>query len=185
MAKSNIAISLAVGLINTGWIVLSFSRKEITAEQAMERMGQTAFSNISGIYAGAVGAVFFPPFAAVIGAFMGYITAAIVYQSCNRILNNAHLVEPKTLRIDAMVKEACRIMARQREEFEHRLENDHRSRRQEFERCFVLIDQGIEQNYPQVAMLGLSALAFLLGRKIMSFKGPDDFLVHSSSPLRI
>ncbi|MEM2890459.1 MAG: hypothetical protein QW358_03865 [Candidatus Hadarchaeum sp.] len=185
LAKSNIATGLAAGLINTGRIVLLLSRGEITAEQAMEQIGQTGISTISGIYAGVVGALFFPSFGAVIGSLGGYLIAANIYQSCITIMKYARLAEKESLRNVAMAKEACRVMARQREEFEHRLENDLRFRRQEFGKCFLLVEQGIERNYPQVATLGLSALALLFGRKIMSFKELDDFLVHSSGPLVI
>ena len=185
LSKSNVATSLAAGLIRTARTVRSLARGDITAEQAMEEIGQTGCATLSGVYAGAVGAIFFPPAGAIMGSMGGYIVAIQIYQSCIAILKRARLAEQESCRIVSLREESCKIMKQQRIDFEDRLGNKLKMQRQEFDRYFALIDQGLYGNQPEIAVMGLNAFARIFGKKLMSIDEFNNFMLNSKDPLII
>jgi hypothetical protein len=185
LSKSNVATSLAAGLIRTVKTVRCWACGDITDEQAMEEIGQTGCATLSGLYAGAVGAIFFPPAGAILGSMGGYIVAIQIYQSCIAILKRSRLAEQESRRIVSLREESCRIMTQQRIDFEQRLENKLEIKRKEFAGYFALIDQGLYANRPEIAVMGLNAFACLFGKKLMTLDEFNDFMSHSTNPLII
>lgn len=185
LSKSNIATALATGLVRTVKTVRSLARRDITAEQAMEKIGQTGFATLSGVYVGAVGEIFFPPVGALIGSMGGFIVATQIYQSCIAILKRAQLAEEESLRVISLSEESCRIMKQQRIDFEERMRNKLKMQRQEFDSFFALIDQGLYGNRPEIAVMGLNAIARCFGVKLMSLDEFNEFMLNSTAPLVI
>ncbi|MEW6698493.1 MAG: hypothetical protein AB1341_14285 [Bacillota bacterium] len=187
LAKSNVATSVAAGVIDIGMSVYAFAKGEITAEETMERIGQTGVSTMSGIYAGAVASLFFGPAGVLVGSMAGYFIATQVYQSCISIFNRAKLAEEEATRVVALCDEACRVMKRQRLEFENLMEEKIRSRREEFATVFEVIERGMESDSAEVTVGALTDFALLLGKKIRytTFEEFDDFMIKSDEPLVI
>lgn len=186
LAKSNIATALAAGLIDTGVTVLSFAKGEITAEEAMQRVGHTGASTIGGIYGGlAIAATFGVGAPALVGSLAGYMIVSSIYQSCIAIFQNAKLAEEEAARVIALCEEACRQMQQQREEFEAFLSQAIAFRREQFAECFAAIDAGLDVDDPESTTLALANFAALFGRKLQfeSFKEFDEFMKDDSSVL--
>jgi hypothetical protein len=137
------------------------------------------------MYAGAVGALFFPPVGAIIGSMGGYIIAAQIYQSSIALLKHTRLIERESFRIVALAEESCKATAKERAKFELQLEKILQLRRKEFADCFAVIDQGLQSDHPDIATLGLAAFALLFGKKLISFKEFDEFMMNSTDTLVI
>lgn len=185
LTKSNVATAVAASVIDCGVTVWKFAEGEITAEEAVERIGQSGISTMSSIYAGAVAGAVFGPMGAVAGSIAGYLIASNLYQGCLTILKNARLAEEQAARITAICEESIRQMRVQREEFEALLEENIQIRRQEFARCFTAIDQAFESDSHESAIYAVGNFLGLFGKKLKfaSFSQFDDFMLDSSEPL--
>ena len=186
LTKSNIATALAAGLIDTGVTILSLAKGEITAEEAMQRVGHTGASTIGGIYGGlAVAATFGVGAPALVGSLAGYMIVSSIYQSCVAIFNNAKLAKKEAVRVIALCEEACRQMQQQRQEFEILLNQAIEFRREQFADCFAAIDAGLDVDDPEATTFALANFAALLGKNIQfqSFDEFDEFMKDEDSVL--
>ena len=125
LAKANNANQVAAGLTEVGNTVLAWASGKIPADVAVERLGQSGFSTLSGLYVGAAAGVVFGPAAAAIGSLAGYQVAALVYRSCIVAFREVRLAEREAERVEAICREAVEAMNRQRAEFEGRLGRAH------------------------------------------------------------
>lgn len=188
LTKSNVAMSIAAGVIDTGVTIYSFTKGEITPEETMERMGQTGVSITYGLFAGAVaGAVFSGPVSVLVATMTGYLVANFAYQSCISIFKEASLTEEQAGLVVALCEKSILEMQKQKGDFESKLEESLQIRREEFGACFASIDSGLSNDNPSLTVLSLSNLAGLLGNKLNfeTFKEFDDFMTISGEPLRI
>ncbi len=185
LSKSNVAITVAAGVIDIGASVYSFAQGEITSEELIERIGQTGTCTTCSLYAGAAGGTVFSPVGAVVGSMAGYLIAASIYQSATAIFQEAHLAEAEAERVIAMCNAACRIMKEQRGEFKRLFELNFKARCAEFDACFAAMDAGLNSNNYGLATQSLSNLAALFGKKLQfeSFEEFDDFMLDSNSSL--
>ena len=118
LKKPGVAIAVAAGTIEAGMVIREYAKGEITEDAAAERLGQTAFTTVSGIYAGAAAGAMFGPVGAAVGSVAGYLLAANVYQSCIGLLKETRLTGTELERVEALGYEAVQIMGAQRLEFE-------------------------------------------------------------------
>ncbi len=107
LSKSNVAVTIAAGIIDVGASVYSFAKGEITAGELTERVGQTGTCTTYSLYTGAAAGAILGPVGAVMGSMAGYIIAASIYQSATTIFKEARLAEAEAERIIAMCDVAC------------------------------------------------------------------------------
>lgn len=187
LAKSNVATAVASAVIDTGVVVYDLVKGEITAQDAVIRMGQNTTSTISGLYAGAAAGAVFGPAGAVIGSIAGFMISSNVYQSCVAIFENARLSEVEAARVIALCEEAVEEMKKQRKEFETYVKDVLAERHSEFSRCFALIDKGLLFDSPEITTYALAELADVIGAqlKLATFEEFDDFMMKSNEPLKL
>ncbi|RSK28804.1 hypothetical protein EJF36_19055 [Bacillus sp. HMF5848] len=179
LAKGNVATSIAAGVIDCGVTIYSLAKGEIKAEEAMERMGQTAFSTSSSIYAGLVaGVAFGPGIIATMGSLAGYMLATHVYQSCIAIFKSAKLAEDEAERVIALLNEAIREMQTQRELFEKNVKEHLQSQRKMFQKCFNDIEIGLETGNPVQVINVLEQFTATFGKqlKLTNFEEFDRYM---------
>jgi hypothetical protein len=187
LTKSNVATAVAAGTIEIGVTIYSFARGDITAEKALERIGQTGSSTMSGIYTGAAAGAVFGPVGALIGSVAGYLLASSVYNSCLSILKQARLADEESARTVALCDEACLQMETQRREFEIFIWTNLAVRREQFANCLDSIDRGLSSESPEVTTLALAEFAALFGRelKYSTFVEFDNFMITTDENLVI
>ncbi len=187
LAKSNVAISVASSVIESGVIVYDLVKGEISSEEAVIRLGQTTTSSISGLYAGAAAGMVFGPVGAVVGSIAGYMVASSTYQSCVAIFQNAKLTEIEAERVIAICEEAALEMKKEREEFDRWMKGTLEEKHKEFEQCFDLLDKGMVYNSPELSTYALTELANLVGAnlRLADFEEFDEFMMNSTQPLRL
>lgn len=185
LAKSNIAVAIADGVIDVGASVYSFAKGEITAIDLIERVGQTGTCTACNMYAKAVMGAIFAPIAAVAGSMTGYLVAGYIYQSATTIFKQARLAEAEAERVVAICEAACQAMVAQRAEFERLFEANFPTRCAEFDACFAAIDMGLASNQPESTTQALGDLAALFGKKLQfeTFEDFDDFMINLDLPL--
>ncbi len=185
ISKSNVAVTVAAGVIDTGASVYSFAKGEITVEELIERIGQTGTCTTSSLYAGAAAGAIFGPLGAVVGSMAGYLIAASVYQSATAIFKEAHLAKVETERIIAMCNEACKTMKEQRAEFERLFAVEFQVRCAEFEACFAAIDVGLASKNHEEIIKSMSDFATLFAKKLQfeTFEEFDDLMMNSNQSL--
>ena len=187
LAKANVASAVAASVVETGVIVLDYAKGEISAGQAAERIGITGCSTLASIYTGAAaGAVFGPP-GAVVGSIAGYMVTTSVYQSCIAIMNNARLAEEEAARLVALCEQAVRSLDQQRESFETALNEHLNDRQARFDGFFKEIDEALDEDRTDDAILALSGLVASCGRELRlgNFEEFDSFMLKSDQPLTI
>lgn len=185
LGKSNVAVTVAAGVIDIGASVYSFTKGEITSEELIERMGQTGTCTAYSIYVGAAGGAVLGPVGAVVGSMAGYLIAASIYQSATAIFKEAHLAEAEAERVIAMCDMACKIMQEQRTEFERLFKVNFQIRCAEFDTCLTAINAGLASNNYEIITQSLSNFATLFGQKLQfeTFEEFDDFMMNSDEPL--
>ena len=186
-SKANVATAVAASLLEVGGTVYDFAKGKISGETALIRMGQTGTSTMSGLYSGAAAGSVFGPVGAVVGSMVGYLLASSTYQSCIAVLENAKLAEAEADRVVALCDASCRVMREQRADFESLLETRLECKRKEFANIFQGIDYAMDnRNFTEVVD-NLAELAGMFGQKLklQSFAEFDDFMKHSSEPLRL
>ena len=187
LVRSNVATAVAAALIETGVVVYDYMKGEISAGEAAERIGSTGCSTLASIYTGAAAGAVFGPAGAVVGAIAGYMVATSVYQSCIAIMRNARLAEEEAARVVALCEQAVRSLDQQRESFETML-NEHLNERQvRFDGFFMAIDEALDADRTDDAILALSGLVASCGRELrfMNFEEFDTFMRESDAPLTI
>ena len=185
LSKSNVAVTVAAGVIDIGASVYSFAQGEITSEELIERIGQTGTCTTCSLYVGAAGGAVLGPIGAVVGSIAGYLIAASIYQSATAIFKEARLAEAEAERVIAMCDVACRIMKEQREEFKRLLELNFKACCAEFDACFAAMDAGLNSNNYELATQSLGDLATFFGKKLQfeTFEEFDYFMLNSNSSL--
>ena len=187
LAKSNVATSVASGVIGVGVVIYEFTKGELTAEETMERLGNTGCSTLSGIYIGAAGGAVFGPPGAIVGSMVGYMLSASVYQCCVAIFKEAELAEKEAERVAALCEEAASAMDEQRRQFEDKLATYMNVRQRTFDKHFQNIDDALFAGDHKNAIKGLSGLARSFGKELKLGKFEDfrQFMVTSDEPLRL
>ena len=166
LAKSNVATAVAAALIEIGITVYDYTKGEIPAGQAAERIGNTGCSTFAGIYTGAAAGAIFGPAGVVIGSIAGYMVATSVYQSCIAILRDAELAEEEADRVVALCEQAVRSLDQQRAHFETMLNEHLNERRMRFDSYFKAIDEALGAGQADDAILALSSLVDSCGREL-------------------
>lgn len=185
LAKSNVAVGVAAGVIDISASVYSFAKGEITPEELVERVGQTGTCTTYSLYAGAAAGAVFGPVGAVVGSMAGYLVAASVYQSATAIFKEARLAEAEAERVIALCEQACKAMAAERREFERLFAASFQERCAQFEACFTAIEAGLTANKPELATQSLGDFAALFGKKLQfeNFEEFDEFMMDSDQTL--
>ena len=185
LAKSNFAVAIAASVIDVGASVYSFAKGEITADELIEKAGQTGASTTYSMYAGAAGGAIFGPVGAVVGSMAGYLVAASIYQSATAIFKQACLAEAEARRVIAMCAASCQALVEQRSEFERLFDANFQTRCAEFEACFTAIDTGLAADQPEITTQALADFAVLFGQqlKFETFEEFDEFMIDSEQPL--
>ena len=185
LSKSNIAVTVAAGVVDIGASVYSFAKGEITSEELIVRIGQTGTCTTYSLYVGAAGGAVLGPVGAVVGSMAGYLIAASIYQSATAVFKDARLAEAEAERIIAMCDIACQIMKQQRREFEHLFELNFKARCAEFDTCFAVMDTGLASSNHELVTQSLSDLAALFNRKLQfeTFEEFDSFMLDSNQAL--
>lgn len=185
LSKSNVAVAVAAGVIDTGASVYSFAKGEITAEELTERIGKTGTCTTYSLYTGAAAGAILGPVGAVMGSMAGYLIAASIYQSATTIFKEARLAEAEAERVIAMCDVACQTMKEQRAEFQHLFKVNFQARCAEFEACFAAIDKGLAFENYDLATQSLADFASFFGKKLQfeTFEEFDDFMMNSNQPL--
>ncbi|MED4782163.1 hypothetical protein [Brevibacillus choshinensis] len=173
LAKSNVATSIAAGVVDMGVTVLRYAKGEITSEQAMEKIGQTGVSTTSSIYAGAAAGAVFGPVGAVVGSMAGYMIATGIYQSSLSILKEGKLAEVEAQRVMALCEAAILEMRRRREEFELAMKQKLQYNEREFNKCFHLIDSGLATDRFVDTVVALEGFAHMFGKELKLSKSSD------------
>lgn len=184
LTKSNIATALAAGTLEVGGAVYDFARGEISAEEAMQQMGETGACTVSSLYTGAAaGAVFGPP-GAIVGSIVGYAVSSQIYQSAVAIIREADIAAQEAERLLALADAACEQMAAQRQEFERLVEETVDKRSAEFEHCIDSIDAALASENHAACVAALSDLTALVGKelKFERFEDFDRFMLESDEP---
>ncbi len=185
LSKSNIAATIAAGIIDTGSTIYRYGKGEISAEETVERLGATGFSNLSAIYVGAAaGAIFGIP-GALLGSIAGYMLATSVYQSCIAIIKEAQLAEKEAERIENICMEAAKAAMKQREEFKAAIDAYMSDSQEMFDECFQTIDAALDADHPIIAIQALSNFTIRFGKKLQltDFEDFDEFMIKSDKPL--
>ncbi len=187
LQKSNTATAIAAGTIEVGVAIYDYAKGDISAEEAMEKIGQTGTSTASSIYVGAAAGAVFGPAGAAIGSVAGYIVASNVYQSCVAIFKHANLVEEEAARIVALYEESTKQLREQRQQFEQLIEERLEIRKEAFDDCFSIIDTGLQTANPANTAQGLAQFANLFGEKLQfeGFDEFDDYMKNTEGPLTL
>lgn len=187
LAQSNVATGVAAATIDLGVTTYDLIRGEITPEEAVQEMGQTTTSTMSGLYVGAAAGALFGPPGMVIGSTAGYLACSGVYQSCMSIMREAELAEEQARLALRMSEEACEVMKAQRLEFERSVEKVTEARREAFESHFRAIDDSLRSGDPGQVVSALSEMSKTLDEtlKYEKFEEFDRFMTESDDPLRL
>jgi len=180
LAKSNVATSIAAGVVDMGVTVYKFAKGELDTGEAVERVGQTGVSTMSSIYAGAAAGAVFGPLGAVAGSMAGYMAATGIYQSSLAILKEAKLAEAEAQRVIALCEAATMEMASRRAEFENMVKQQLQYNEKEFKRCFQIIDSGLQSNRFVDTVSALEDFSTLFG-KTLKLSNFTDFDRHMKS----
>ena len=186
-SKSNVAAAIAASVIEAGVTIWKFADGELSAEQAMEQLGQNDTSTVSSIYVGAAAGTSFGPVGVVVGSLAGYIVASSVYQSCVTILWNARLAEEEAARIESICEASVKRIEAEQREFERLLEEQLALSRHEFNRFFDALDTAYRNEDYSASLNALAGLASLFGKrlKFQTFEEFDDFMSYSGNPLTL
>ena len=178
LTKPDVAFGIAAGLIGAGCTVYSYAKGEISAKEAVERLGNTGCSTIAGITAGAI-------LVGPAGPIAGYLLAESVYTSCIVIIKEAQLAEKEAERIEDLCIEAAKIRVKEREQFKAAMANYMGENQAAFDECFEAIDQALVTDQPIEAIHALSNLTIRFGKelKLADFKDFDEFMTESDEPL--
>ena len=187
LAKANVATAVAGSVVETGVIVLDYVKGEISAGEAAERIGSSGCSTLASIYTGATAGAVFGPAGAVVGSIAGYMVTTSVYQSCIAIMRNARLAEEEAARVVALCEQAVRSLDQQRESFESALNERLNERQARFGGFFKEIDEALDADRTDDAILALSGLVASCGQelRLVNFEEFDALMLESDTPLTI
>lgn len=187
LAQSNVATSVAAATIEVGVTTYALVQGEITPEEAVQEMGESAISTMAGLYVGAAAGVAFGPAGMLMGSMAGYLVSSEVYQSCISILKEADLAERKAKRAVKLSEEACEVIRAQRLEMERLIEEVTEARRQTFEAHFRSVDAALQAGDPGEVVSALSDVATTLDENLQyeEFEAFDEFMIRSNKPLQL
>jgi len=187
LQKANIAVAATKMAIDIGQAVYLYTKGDITAEQAFERMGKSGFSTLSSVYVGAALGAAFGPVGVLAGSFIGYQLSAHIYNSCLCIMKNAELAEKETERVVALCNQACEQMMRRKQQFDEFIRTNLEDRNRDIEKCLHAIDKGFSAKDPDSTVEALCKFASLFNRELMfkTFAEFDEFMMETNEPLVI
>ena len=140
LSKGNVATAVAAGILDAGGIVREYSRGDINGDAAVERLGQSGCTTISGIYAGAAAGAVLGPVGAAVGSVAGFVLAAMVYQSCVDMFKEARLSGKQAEQVAALGYEAVKVMERQRQALKGELAELSNEQRAEVDGYFAAVE---------------------------------------------
>ncbi|NER39852.1 MAG: hypothetical protein F6J93_38955 [Oscillatoria sp. SIO1A7] len=178
LAKSNAPATIAAGMIDIGASVYSFATGELTAEELIERAGETGTCTAYSLYGGAAGGAIFGPVGAAIGSVGGYLLAASLYQSTTAIFKEARLTEEQARKVIEIKRASRFAMTEQREEFERAFKKSFDRAELEVLGCLDEIDNAFGAIDPEAATRALADFAVLFKKKLpfATFEEFDDFM---------
>lgn len=187
LAKSNVATAIAASIIESGVTIIQLTDDKITAEQAVEQLGQNGTSTASSIFTGAAAGVIFGPVGAVVGSMVGFIVASSLYQSCLSILKNANLAAKQAERIEALCNASIKEIEKQKKDFEYQLNKRIKEKGDEFNKLLFCIESAYNNSNYIASFDALSELSLFFGKqlKFKNFDQFDDFMENSEQPLII
>lgn len=182
LSKSNVAVTVAAGIIDIGVSIYGFAKGEITPEELITKIGHTGTCTTYSLYVGAAGGAVLGPVGAVVGSMAGYLIAASIYQSAIAIFQDANLAEAETKRITAMCNTACQTMKENRAEFEHLFEINFQASCAEFDACFAVIDGGLATKNNDLVTQSLRDIVTMFGKKMQfeTLAEFDNFMLDSN-----
>lgn len=187
LAKTNPATAAAGAIVGIGSVVYRYAKGELAAEEAMERLGETATSALTGLFLGSGAAAVFGGPVGLLVSIGGYLLSSSVYQSCIAVFREARLREEEAERIVFLCEAACRRMREQREEFEREFERSFRERQSRFRACFAAMDEAFDEGDPDKAVVALGAFASMFGKDLRygKFEEFDRFMTEDTQPLEL
>ncbi len=184
LAKTNVATSIASGVIDVGITVISYARGEIDSEQAMIQIGEKGFNTMSSVYSGMVAGAVFGPGGALVGSLVGYMLASNVYQTCIDTFKHAKLREEEAIRLIALYDESIRLMKEERENFERYIARRLENNSHQFNKFLVGIETGLKNGDLSYSIQSMSELASYFGKELKYVKFDDfDQAMKSEEPL--
>lgn len=178
LAKTNVATSIAAGLIDVGITAVSYVRGDIDSEEAMIQVGEKGFNTMSSVYAGMAAGVVFGPGGALVGSLVGYMLASNVYQTCIDTFKNMKLREDEATRLISLYDESIRVMKEERRNFEKYMEARLDRNYKQFKKIVYILDEGIRNDDLSSCLFGMSDLANYFGKelKYSNFADFDNFM---------
>jgi hypothetical protein len=178
LAKTNVATSIAVGLIDVGITVVGYVKGDIDSEEAMIQVGEKGFNTMSSVYAGMVAGVVFGPGGVLVGSLVGYMLATNIYQTCVDTFKHAQLCEDEAIRLISLYDESIRAMKDERRNFEIYINARLERNDKQFSKLMSSLDQGIDNSDLSTCITGMSELANYFGVKLKysNFHEFDSFM---------
>ncbi|MEO0928377.1 MAG: hypothetical protein AAFY63_21240 [Cyanobacteria bacterium J06643_13] len=185
LSKSNVAVTVAAGVIDIGASVYSFTKGEITSEELITRIGQTGTCTTYSLYVGAAGGAILGTMGAVMGSMAGCLIAASIYQSATAIFQEACLAEAEAKRIIAMCDTACQIMKEQRREFKRLFELNFKACTAKLDAYFAAMNAGLNSHNYELTNKSLGDMSTFFGKKLQfeTFAEFDGFMINSNNSL--
>lgn len=177
LAKGNVAVAIAAGLVETSGTIIKFAKGEISERECMLAIGETGVSSISSIYAGAVAGAAFGPVGSVVGSIAGYMISTTVYQSCMIALNKGDLAIEEAKKIRELANEAMSAIENYRTNFENEVSKELKVRDEVFEKFLESIEN-YNSNDLGIVINGISEFALVTGRelKLLDYEEFDSFM---------
>lgn len=181
--KSGKAAGVAAAtMVDVGLVIYSLARDEISAEEAVESLGQTGCTAVASVYAGGATAAVFGKTGTITLTMMGIsaplsvpvllaatgagIVMGAVYQSCLCILRSARLGVAEAHRVQALANAAAAELRNQRIEIECQINEVIGRRERALATIFHKLDSGLNDGDASAALLGVSDLANFLGTSL-------------------
>lgn len=184
LAKTNVATSIATGVIDVGITVVSYIRGEIDSEQAMVQVGEKGFTTMSSVYSGMAAGAVFGPGGALVGSLVGYMMASNVYQTCIDTFKYAKLREEEAYRLIRLYEESIELMKSERESFERYIAERLSRNEKQFKSMLFEIETGFKNDDFGNVIMSMSNLANYFGKELKYIEFKDfDQAMKSNQPL--
>lgn len=184
LAKTNVAASIAAGVIDVGITVVSYIRGEIDSEQAMVQVGEKGFTTMSSVYSGMAAGAVFGPGGALVGSLVGYMLASNVYQTCIDTFKYAQLREEEAYRLIRLYDESIELMKSERENFERYIDERLARNEKQFKTMLHDIEMGFKHDDFGNVLTSMSNLANYFGKELKYIEFNDfDQAMKCNQPL--
>ncbi|MBU7005815.1 hypothetical protein [Phosphitispora fastidiosa] len=178
LSKTNVATSIAVGMIDVGITVIDFIKGDIDSEQAMIQIGEKGFSTMASVYSGMTAGVVFGPGGALVGSLIGYMLASNIYQTCVDTFKHAKLREEEAVRLIRLYEESIEVMRAERAQFEKLVEERLQKNQYVFNNFFNNFDEGVMKSDLMLCINSMSEIASYFGKELKhaDFEDFDSFM---------